>query len=273
MADGNGYVYHKLPQSLSEIINQNIVKEKDKEDQSLSPSSPSISINVNDDLKYSNKWLRTLNKSSQRELEISVPSSLIIKLEAPIITNQLNLNTENLNKETGTAAITNTSTETTRNEETQSKEDTNNTLNVKEITSSIPIQSSPKTVPVPIDTFQNIILTIDYIINPTKLNFGSISLYKARRNPKNQIRYIQLIGNASNGMARYLMPCADLPGERLANWDLEYSVIAGSWQDVFDRIHLVSSGVLCRQVRLLFIFITVALKLINIIIIKINFSL
>ena len=44
------------------------------------------------------------------------------------------------------------------------------------------------------------------------------------------------------------MPCLDFPGERLANWDLEYSVKSGEWQDVFDRIHLVSSGVLCRQV-------------------------
>jgi hypothetical protein len=87
-----------------------------------------------------------------------------------------------------------------------------------------------------------------------KLNYGSISIYKARPNPKNQIRYIQLIGSSFEGMARYLMPCADLPGERLANWDLEYSVKSGEWQDVFDRIHLVSSGVLCRQVKFLNFF-------------------
>lgn len=102
-----------------------------------------------------------------------------------------------------------------------------------------------------VEVYQNIFLTIDYVISPTKLNYGSISIYKARPNPKNQIRYIQLIGNAFEGMARYLMPCADLPGERLANWDLEYSVKSGEWQDVFDRIHLVSSGVLCRQVKTL----------------------
>lgn len=98
----------------------------------------------------------------------------------------------------------------------------------------------------PIEVYQNIFLTIDYLINPKKLNYGSISMYKARPNPKNQIRYIQLIGGSFDGMARYLMPCID--GERLANWDLEYSVKSGEWQDVFDRIHLVSSGVLCRQV-------------------------
>lgn len=98
----------------------------------------------------------------------------------------------------------------------------------------------------PIEVYQNIFLTIDYLINPKKLNYGSISMYKARPNPKNQIRYIQLIGSSFDGMARYLMPCID--GERLANWDLEYSVKSGEWQDVFDRIHLVSSGVLCRQV-------------------------
>lgn len=100
----------------------------------------------------------------------------------------------------------------------------------------------------PIEVYQNIFLTIDYLINPAKLNFGSISMYKARPNPKNQIRYIQLIGTALDGMARYMMPCLDFQGERLANWDLEYSVKSAEWQDVFDRIHLVSSGVLCRQV-------------------------
>ena len=100
----------------------------------------------------------------------------------------------------------------------------------------------------PIEAYQNIFLTIDYLINPKKLNFGSISIYKARPNPKNQIRYIQLIGSSFDGMARYLMPCVD--GERLGNWDLEYSVKSGEWQDVFDRIHLVSSGVLCRQVKI-----------------------
>lgn len=100
-----------------------------------------------------------------------------------------------------------------------------------------------------VEVYQNIFLTIDYSIDLSKLNFGSISMYKARPNPKNQIRYVQLIGNALDRMGRYLMPCADLPGERLANWDLEYSVICGEWQDVFDRIHLISSGVLCRQVK------------------------
>jgi hypothetical protein len=109
----------------------------------------------------------------------------------------------------------------------------------------------------PIEVYQNIFLTIDYLINPKKLNFGSISMYKARPNPKNQIRYIQLIGSSFDGMGRYLMPCVD--GERLANWDLEYSVKSGEWQDVFDRIHLVSSGVLCRQVSVLFFFFFLSL--------------
>ena len=98
-----------------------------------------------------------------------------------------------------------------------------------------------------IESYQNITLTIDYLIDQSKLNFGSISMYKARPNAKNSIRYVQLIGNSIDGMGRYLMPCADLSGERLANWDLEYSVSSGEWQDVFDRIHLISSGVLCRQ--------------------------
>lgn len=106
-----------------------------------------------------------------------------------------------------------------------------------------------ETFAAPIEVYQNIFLTIDYSISSKKLNFGSISMYKARPNTKNQIRYIQLIGRAFDGMARYMMPCADLPGERLANWDLEYSVKSGEWQDVFDRIHLISSGVLCRQVN------------------------
>lgn len=100
-----------------------------------------------------------------------------------------------------------------------------------------------------VEVYQNISLTIDYVINPSKLNFGSISIYKARPNQKKPIRYIQLLGNSFDEMGRYLMPCLDFPGERLANWDLEYSVKSGEWQDVFDRIHLISSGVLCRQVR------------------------
>lgn len=110
---------------------------------------------------------------------------------------------------------------------------------------------SDETVVAPVEVYQNIFLTIDYVINPSKLNFGSISVYKARPNQKNPLRYVQLIGNSFDGMGRYLMPCLDFPGERLANWDLEYSVKSGEWQDVFDRIHLVSSGVLCRQVRAL----------------------
>ena len=108
---------------------------------------------------------------------------------------------------------------------------------------------SDETAAAPVEVYQNIFLTIDYVINPSKLNFGSISIYKARPNQKKPIRYIQLLGNSFDGMGRYLMPCLDFPGERLANWDLEYSVKSGEWQDVFDRIHLVSSGVLCRQVK------------------------
>lgn len=99
------------------------------------------------------------------------------------------------------------------------------------------------------ETYQNISLTIDYVISGSKLNFGAISVYKARPNEKNPIRYIQLLGNSFDGMGRYLMPCLDFSGERLANWDLEYTVKSGEWRDVFDRIHLVSSGVLCRQVN------------------------
>lgn len=121
---------------------------------------------------------------------------------------------------------------------------------IENLNSSSNLMSDETAVVAPVvEVYQNIFLTIDYVINPTKLNFGSISIYRARPNQKKPIRYIQLLGSSFDEMGRYLMPCLDFPGERLANWDLEYSVKSGDWQDVFDRIHLVSSGVLCRQVR------------------------
>ena len=39
-----------------------------------------------------------------------------------------------------------------------------------------------------IESYQNITLTIDYLIDQSKLNFGSISMYKARPNAKNSVR-------------------------------------------------------------------------------------
>lgn len=175
--NGNGFVYKKFPQSVSELIS-------------------STDSTLTDDLKNSNKWLKSLSKTGGKELEIPVPKEIIKSVD-----------------------VVNNNSNTSMTDET-----------------------------VVVVSYQNIFLTIEYVINPKKLNFGSISLYKARSNPKNQIRYIQLIGRSFDGMARYLMPCVD--GERLGNWDLEYSVKSGEWQDIFDRIHLVSSGVLCRQVNL-----------------------
>ena len=171
-AEIGGFVYNQCPETVSDLIS-----------------------NDSEDLKNSNKWLKSLKRNQIRELEIPVPIELIKPVENSNI-------------------------------------------------------MSDETVVAPVEVYQNISLTIDFVINPAKLNFGSISVYKARSNQKKPIRYIQLIGNSFDEMGRYLMPCLDFPGERLANWDLEYSVKSGEWQDVFDRIHLVSSGVLCRQVRM-----------------------
>lgn len=92
--------------------------------------------------------------------------------------------------------------------------------------------------------FHSFSITIDYSIDVNKLNFGSISFYNSLKSPQ---KYFQLTGIPFDGMGRYLFPCLDFPGERIRNWDLEYSVLIGKWTESFDRIHLVSSGVLCRQ--------------------------
>jgi hypothetical protein len=166
-------------------------------------NSNASSDGLKEDFKNCNRWLMSLGKSNQRELEISIPSDFVTQLEVPVpsFTDESATPSENPN-----------------------------------------VNASPG--------FQNILVSIDYSLDLSKLNFGSISFYKARPSPKN-IRYLQLIGTCVNGLGRYLMPCADLTGERLAHWDLEYSVTTTDWKDVFDRIHLVSSGVLCRQVKIL----------------------
>jgi hypothetical protein len=88
-------------------------------------------------------------------------------------------------------------------------------------------------------------LSIAYSFPTELLNYGALSVYQSRAGSDS--RYIQLLGIAVNGHGRFLMPCLDGAAERVANWDLEFSVFAGTWQDCFDRLHVVSSGVLCRQ--------------------------
>lgn len=88
-------------------------------------------------------------------------------------------------------------------------------------------------------------LSIAYTFPSELLNYGAISVYQSRPQAKN--RYIQMIGSSVANLGRFLIPGLDGPGERISNWDLEYSVFAGKWQDSFDRIHVVSAGVLCRQ--------------------------
>ena len=105
---------------------------------------------------------------------------------------------------------------------------------------------------------QNIIqpltVVIKYTVKPEFLNFGSFSCFQSTSG-----RYIQFMGSAvclsasdmpdnSLQFARYWMPCLDDAGERVTTWDLEYSVVVGAaHKDVFDRIHVISSGILYRQ--------------------------
>lgn len=102
----------------------------------------------------------------------------------------------------------------------------------------------PVPVPAPVN-FYSIVVTVEYEIPAELLNYGPVSIYRNR--PGTSTRFIQLTC-ISDEAGRRLMPCLDESGERISNWDLEYSVIAGGWQDCFDRIHVVSSGVLCQQV-------------------------
>ncbi len=100
-------------------------------------------------------------------------------------------------------------------------------------------------IQLPYSLDESFALSIAYSFPAELLNYGALSVYQSR--PGSSSHYIQLLGTAVNGHGRFLMPCLDGACERVPNWDLEYSVFAGSWQNCFDRLHVVSAGVLCRQ--------------------------